>query len=58
MRALFLALAAAGAIQAPSPAPEPARPPETVVIDVIATNARGQAVDTLKASDFVLEDRR
>jgi len=56
MRALFLALAAAGAIQAPSPAPEPARPPETVVIDVIATNARGQAVDTLKASDFVLRE--
>ena len=56
MRALFLALAAAGALQAPSPAPEASRPPETVVIDVIATNARGQAVDTLKASDFVLRE--
>jgi len=56
MRVLFLALAAAGAIQAPSPAPEAARPPETVVIDVIATNARGQAVETLKASDFVLRE--
>ena len=56
MRALFLALAAAGALQAPSPAPEASRPPETVVIDVIATNARGQAVETLKASDFVLRE--
>ncbi len=33
-----------------------ARPPDAVVIDVIATNARGQAVETLKASDFVLRE--
>ncbi len=56
MRALFLALAAAAAIQAPSPAPDARRPPDVVVIDVIATNARGQAVETLKASDFVLRE--
>jgi VWFA-related protein len=56
MRAVFLALAAAAAIQAPSPAPDASRPPDTVVIDVIATNARGQAVETLKASDFVLRE--
>jgi VWFA-related protein len=56
MRALFLALAAAAAIQAPSPAPDASRLPDAVVIDVIATNARGQAVETLKASDFVLRE--
>ena len=56
MRPLFLALAAAAAIQAPSPAPDASRLPDAVVIDVIATNARGQAVETLKASDFVLRE--
>ena len=56
MRALVLALAAAAATQAPPP-PDASRPaPDAVVIDVIATDARGQAVQTLKASDFVLRE--
>ncbi len=57
MRALALALAAAAATQAPPPAPDASRPaPDAVVIDVIATDARGQFVPTLKASDFVLRE--
>ena len=52
MRALFLALAVAAATQAPSSGPASA----LVVIDVLATNARGQAVETLKAADFVLRE--
>ena len=56
MRPLFLAFAAAAAIQAPAPAPDASRPPDAVVIDVIATNARGQAVETLKPSEFVLRE--
>jgi VWFA-related protein len=57
MRALVLALAAAAATQAPPPAPETSRPaPDAVVIDVIATDGRGQSVQTLKASDFVLRE--
>jgi VWFA-related protein len=57
MRTLVLALAAAAATQAPPPAPETSRPaPDAVVIDVIATDGRGQSVQTLKASDFVLRE--
>ena len=52
MRALFLALAAAAATQAPASPPAS----DLVVIDVIATNARGQAVETLTAADFVLRE--
>ena len=54
MRGLLLALAA---VAATSQAPLPSNPaPSLVLIDVIATDARGKAVETLKASDFVLRE--
>jgi VWFA-related protein len=53
MRALVLALAAAAATQVSSP---PGRDASVVVIDEIATDARGHAVDTLKPADFTLRE--
>jgi VWFA-related protein len=54
MRALFLALAAAAATSQASPPASPGSNP--VVIDVIATDAKGRAVENLKAADFVLRE--
>ena len=54
MRALLLAMAAAAATPQ---APLPSNPASSLVlIDVIATDARGKAVETLKAGDFVLRE--
>ena len=53
MRALVLAVAVAAATQAPLPSGRDAAP---VVIDALATDARGRTVETLKAGDFVLRE--
>jgi VWFA-related protein len=56
MRALFIALVAAAAVQAPS-APVPGAPSTDLVrIDVLATDARGRTVENLKAADFELRE--
>jgi VWFA-related protein len=54
MRALLLALVAAAATQVSSP--PSGRDTSAVVIDVIATDARGHVVDTLKPADFTLRE--
>src|SRR5438045_1109622 len=54
MRALCLALAAAAVTSQATLPPTPAA--GLVLIDVIATDARGKAVETLKAGDFVLRE--
>ena len=58
MLALSIALLAAAATQAPSrPAPgNPSSSSDVVRIDVIATDARGRAVESLKAADFELRE--
>src|SRR5882757_3363359 len=58
MLALSIALVAAVATQAPSrPAPgNPNSASDVVRIDVIATDARGRAVESLKAADFELRE--
>ena len=56
MRALFIALLAAAAAQAPgAPAPQQAST-DVVRIDVIATDGRGRVLDNLKAADFQLRE--
>jgi VWFA-related protein len=56
--ALSIALVAAAATQSPSsPAPgNPSSSSDVVRIDVIATDARGRAVENLKAADFELRE--
>src|SRR5262245_3614753 len=51
---VFAALALVGAPGVPGPDNTPA--PQVVRIDVIASDARGRAVDTLKPADFELRD--
>ena len=55
MRAWFLALVVAAATQTGRP-PQSAPPADLVRIDVIATDARGRAVENLKAADFDLRE--
>jgi VWFA-related protein len=54
MRALLLGLAVAAATQQAPPASNATS--DLIAIDVIATNARGEAVDSLKATDFTLRE--
>jgi VWFA-related protein len=58
MLAPYLALVAAMATQAPSSLPpgKPSTSSDLVRIDVIATDARGRAVENLKAADFELRE--
>src|ERR1700674_5788719 len=56
MRAWFLALIAAAATQSAGGPPQTLPPADLVRIDVIATDARGRAVENLKAADFELRE--
>ncbi len=56
MRAWFLALMVAAAIGTVGSPAQTLPPADLVRIDVIATDARGRAVETLKAADFELRE--